>query len=501
MSWVNLPELTTDAEFTAVLTAEHLNRLRTNQEYLYSLEAFGAPVFRLGSYTAGNAESTAWAGYLYHWLRTFRWQIKVISVDTSQGAGTYYFKIQIDWGDHTFATSTADIMQSSAVVAGTVYNSTGDLTVSPAYDGLYAPGKGKGTVCKVRVQARNCAVEIQYLHTQDTLPAGRGGYDWLTLPALADGTVLSVAQWNVYRNNLLYLRDQLAGALAPTEEDQDLGVIDPEVPAPWRGFFQHRSDSLAYRIGGWPASDTNTWSYPVTPAVVVAGTRYPIGQNRSDLAIGDYYSGEVYTDGADRGNWPPPHKVEDRVEYLPDSAARATNPMPALTKGTWYEFQVYRRGTSADIQGGNVQPISLALNHAFEVRGVPNPTGWNAIAPFTHGEYPDGSMTSKLQKLGDNLTLLKSRINGYPSLLCSAPTGQGDRYHYRRGDVLVWSGSGVVLEYIQTPIPVGFGVTRQRVELGSNTGAAYLDLRALTDLPYGAYYVVIGATYTFEVIE
>lgn len=524
MTWTDLPALQTEQ----VLTAEHLNGLIANAEYLYGLEAFGACVFRM---TRG-----AWSGHMLHWSKWLGWEIRVTELYADPAACSVI--IQIDTNrDGTWATT---ILNQTPIAA------TGTLTGT--FD-LSSLGLTKGVVYAVRVIPTNVAIEVWQLSHHGSLPSAQGGYEWQTMSmALANGNVPTAADLGVWRNNLLYLRDQLGGPWTPTQPlDVANGAGLNQIflagaptthiyPAstdptyfPWVGYVNHRSDYLAYRIGGYVDNASGfTDPHPIDLLYdhrqVGACEAFPFAADFTDNSQRVRWNGSVWTSSYDgsRATTGQIRYVEDRLAYLPSSTnavdlagagtdktnttwnaasgGLVTNTLSHLAKRNWYEIHIARhRWIAGNTPTNNAWAL---LNYVFEVQGLPDAqegaNTWAAMTPLAHGDYPDVSAGQTLKKLDDNLVnILKPRIEDYPFLLCSN-TPQTDKYFYRRGDLLLWKGTNVVLYYTKEPIPTA-GQTQTLVSLGTTADTAAFDLRSL-DMKVGAYYYLVNAEYAFELL-
>lgn len=493
-SWQYLPAFQTGQ----ILTAEAVNRLLANAEYLYALEAFGAPVFRVVNANAENtANAVVWSGYLRYAHRMIK---DAIYVDTANVGGTGSYKLQIDT---TGAGGWVDVYQRNTIAAATTYYDEHDITGSPTWDALT-----KGSIYKVRILASYCKLEILRVFTDTVLPTTKSGYVWQSMPNVSNGQVLTAADWNTYRNNLLYLRDVLAGPWTPVAEEQDTGAMSavawdqhgaagnrnpPQTVV--RGTVQHRSKYLATRHGGFP-TDTSSLNGQYSRMTF---NGYPIGTR--SITNGDTkWQGDVETDGWVGGQGAAigsqAKKVEDRVIDLTTSQnadGTANTNLTGLSRGTWYEVRLSR-----GVKSNDGQPISGSFNYVFQVQGDPDPTGWNALAPVNHGDDVAGGIGSKLDLLQANLNTLKARVDSFPSLV-SWDVAK-NKYFYHRSPILLWQGTNVDLYYVRARIPVSAGTVQQKVTLGTSPVPAAYDLRALPDLPFGAYLYVVNADFAFEVL-
>lgn len=499
MSFVTMPDLQTGQ----VLSAESLNRFRRNAEYLYALEAFGQPVFRMVPGGSNSATTTAiWSGRMRHWSANLGYSVRVQGTPGASPSFTIQIEIASVW---------TTVKTQSGLAADTTYEGAVDLTA--------VAGLTKGTIYPVRVNSTNAIVEINRLFTYGSLPAAQGGYEWQAWGSFADGAVPTAAELNRFANNLRYLHDQLAGPWTPTHAamgaalsktdyanlDDDVNRLAPQ--SIWTGWVQHRSDYAAYQIGGWPADSAALNDHPVSIVYVNPNTAAPpVATFGNPLGIAyDWASGNILWGSANTrppadpntdttGDFltsgyvaNPPHTVRPYLARISTSTdnnlATPGFPLASLVKGTWYQIRCMRH----DFGGTGGQNITAACQVVYEVGGTPDPTGWTTIAAFTHGEYVDGT-SSKLANLKANIDLLKTRIDNYPHLLC--PYGD-DLYFVRRGDVLLWGGTNVTLHHNKGRWPER-GLSESTITLGTETGVGVFDLRSLSGHVHGGLYYVTG---------
>lgn len=510
MSFTPLPDLQTGQ----VLSAEALNRLRRNAEYLYALEAFGQPVFRMVPGGSNSSTTTGiWQGVMRHWSANLGYSVRV---QGTPGASPS-FVIQIE-----IASVWTTVKTQGSLAADTTYEGAIDLTA--------VAGLTKGSVYPVRVNSTNAIVEINRLFTYGSLPAAQGGYEWQAWGSFADGTVPTAAELNRFANNLNYLHDQLAGPWTPTHaamgallsktDYADLGDDVDRLPTNsiWTGWVQHRADYIAYQIGGRGHDSNALNEHPVSIVLTDPDTSAPpVTTFANPLGIAyDWFGGNILWGSANTR--PPADPDTDTTgDFLTDPFASGAplvvrpylariststdndlvtpdTPLDSLVKGEWYQIRCMRH----DFGATGSELIDAACQIVYEVGGTPDPTGWTNITAFAHGDYVDGT-SSALANLKANIDLLKTRIDDYPHLLC--PYGD-DLYFYRRGNVLLWGGTNVTLYYVKGRWP-NRGLSASSVSLGTETGVGVFDLRSLTGNVIGGYYYLVGDTdlWAFEVLD
>lgn len=485
-----------------VLTAEALNRYRENAEYLLALEAFGSPAFRVARGGATGATTTAiWSGVYHHWGTTLGYGVRVASVGASPS-----FVIQMEIAGVWTAVAT-----QGSLTADDTYNGTASLT------GL---GLTKGTVYPVRVNSTNAVIEVNRLYSYGSLT-----YSWQAFAATTNGTVWTTAEWGALRNNLLYLWDQLAGAWTPTSPITLTAITNGGISGdagrlpdatPWRGYLHHRSDYLAYQIGG-QAHDTNATSGAIlVPSLSQVTATSPTTYN-TGKAVGFLYnagSANKYGDyppvtGTDNDNTAGAFTISGyaanighqhqpyltQISTSTDAIPATSYPLSGIARGTWLEARLSR-------VDGNAELYDATLLALFETAGVPDLTGWVSLAAFAHGDYPIGA-GGKVADLVANCTELKARIDNYPSFLIPYTASA---YFVHRSDVLIWSGTNVTLSYTQGPWPAR-GLASQTITLGTSATPATFDLRSLSGLEYGGLYWLTESNsagdtlYAYEVPE
>jgi len=494
MGFVGMPTLVTGQ----VLSAEALNRYRRNAEYCFALEAFGQPVFRVVPGGTTTSTSTAlWSGRMRHWHSTLGYSVRVAG---APGAGPS-FTIQVE-----IAGVWTTLVTVSGLVTNTTYEGTVDLSA--------VAGLVKGTVYPVRVNSTNAVVEVNRLFTYGSLPAAQLGYVWQAWGSFADGIVPTAAELNRFANNLNYLRDQLAGPWTPTHATllisgmpsisyADFGSDgNRNTPSSgWRGWVNHRSDYLAYQVGGWiPVSGGHDQTIsvvianPNTAAPPVATIANPVGiaLDANPFTPPIHYlwgtdpAGDFYASDATAN---PARTVRPYLTRISTSTnnnlTTPGTPLSALTRGSWYEIRYMRHALNPDYSS---EAVDGAFQVVYEVGGTPDPAGWVNVAAFAHGDYLDGT-SAKLADLKANIDLLKTRIDNYPSLLC--PLGSA-LYFVRRGDVLLWGGTNVILHWNKGRWPTR-GLSESTTTLGTNAGTGVFDLRALSGNVHGGMYYLTGS--------
>lgn len=483
------------AEFAdaQVLSAEAFNVLEANAEAVLSYEAFGMPVFRV--------TYDSWDGVMIHWSATLGWSIRAVT----PAAGSFVVQIENPFGSGTWQT----LATQAGLVDNTTYSGTADLSA-------VAPALVKGTPYRLRVRPTSSGIEVNRVFHYGSLPVDQGGYVWTAPGSLTDGTVWDAAAWNALINNLRYLKDLVAGPRAPTRAA--LGMVassaslGPPFDArrrpddtPWRGYFNHRlADNVAYQIGGWPAGpgDTNGGRANLTIVRVDPSTAPPTYGDWGSL--GAYYedptpglfawgddppkfrganrSGTLWIDGFVTS---PPHKVLPFLGSISgatdNSGPPGSSDLTGIPRGEWLEIRLNRHDSS--------QVYTLIMEALFSVRGEPDLTGWTALSRLQHGDYVDGT-SAVLANLVANLAELKTRCEGFPHL--PVETGYDHYYWYRRGDILRWAGSDVVLHWTRERWPAR-GLSESTLRLGTSLTGEQFDLRGAGGLVPGGMYYLTGS--------
>jgi len=470
-------------------SAEALNTLLANADFLLWQEAWGLPAFRVAIDT--------WDGWMRHWGSHLNYAIRT---ESPAGGSSFQIAIEVPVDSGTWA----DVISVGGLVHQRTYRGSVSLTGS---------GLVKGTFYRVRVRKTGTVT----LEVNRLFQTGSADRAWTAPASVANGLVWTAAEFNRLRSNIFYLYDLLACGRPPTHATLSMALgngglsgsdesRNPSATA-WRGFTQLRgADWLAYQIGGRGASraDTSgallnaglvrkdeTTDPPTLVATSGVGVYYnaffttyawgddpPLGDINDNLAgtfqVGGYFNGQ-------------PMEVLPKLARIgtsTDAVPAAGFPLVGIPREEWVEVRVARHDGNGESYDGAIQLVQA-------VRGAPDLTGWQAVAPFAHGEYLDGTAGQKLDALVDNLALLRSRIEGFPLLL---PAQGPDLYFYHgAGPILRWIGSNVILHWIKGVWPKR-GLKEQTLSLGTSGEWAAFDLRGADGLVPGGMYYLSGDT-------
>jgi hypothetical protein len=464
---------------SGVLAAEAMERLRQNQDYLFSMEAYAAPMFRAVECWAESATDRVCAVWqMRHWSKWLTGYVECIGV----AGGAASFKIQIHDGTGWF-----DAYNVAGVTATTFYTVTAVDLTGGTWSALV-----KGSVYQVRLVATNCHLRVHRLYHYGALPASKGGYDWYTHNAsfLTDALAAASvgAELNGWITNLNYLRDQLGGPWAPisqrTYPHHGVGGY------PARYSFRHRGGYFAYQ-GGGKHHDTNSGTGSWGPAIESPAATF----NTIGTLGATYYDSEFVVPG---------YGVAGYTDRLSENRyiGSGTSSLGALTPGTWYTLAFGRR-----IGSGTVDGFVAAV---AQTGGEPSTSGWTTVPAFAEGELVSLLAGTPFRKFHDNLATLKTRIDDYPHMLYEYQTQaendagaipadtsvvtQKEQHFIRRGDVVAWRGTNVKLRYSTKRVPLEASPRHREVELGTSASAgaaeSLLDLNSLEELPYEGDYML-----------
>jgi len=520
------------AKTDQIMTAEWLNAVRANIHSLYGAAIAGAGAFRVMTARSPRDPDgdetqweTVWQGWYRHLNTTlsgvysiFRTAspIRIDNVErpsadhavplmTPDGGGDStlrYLKnsgaptelrVQLNYSGDSWADLLIESSSSEKLNQDFTASLTGTFGGSPLVAGAWY---------RVRVQAKNGAVEVARLHGTGAL-----GQTWPNLNDLPTSGAPTIAQWNylpqaiAYGQQLVRRSPQPLGAGIELKGGQQTPPQSDRSNVLARWLICHRAPRLAYQISCRGTANvagdsvTNVNSNLIRLYVVVNGNDHFVnGQN------------EVYP--IPEGGDPDEFKLGARVRYL-NRAQGETSDNETVWRtvsgywdwsgvtppdpGEWYEVQLRGDSDTNALYYGRLEvlcefggsPTSPLRSTRWHGNDVVHGTGGGP--GYTGGQLDDlkDDLISRVKpELDRHLqVLIADYSTGWP-----AAVDENDHYGDRPGaygarrqrPILYWAGTDLTLHYGSPTAP-------QTVALGSSDAGA-LDLTTVSGLAIGTPY-------------
>jgi hypothetical protein len=518
------------------MTARWLNKVINNLSWCYQSAVYGASPFRSVKHMASTADTyeTAFYGRYYHQhtnlVMVYDLLAESIGTNSSEETDGAYEPqngndCDNDWGSHKDSFQTdgtaegghnldmqfclkkgstwyvyysgawhampdatpTDHIDCSTPVPDAADNKTGQ-GVDADISGL---GLTIGNVYDVKVQIRNCAVNVRYIYGEHVLG------ETYSLPAsVADGVNLHYHDWNLYTSSLDYLKRAVDTPRGPTwgvyQRDGDNNGDNHPIRV-WRGWVKHAGNTLKYR-----------WLQEVIGSGNCEGHLYYNGVELTNALTGEEALPLITPATATAT----PPATQTHIWSVAEGSADLT--ALGLTIGNLYQLDV--QITSTDT---NANPPQGTVDYLFEVDGLPS----SALAchhPVVHGGYIRGDVYEipdenfHAASLSADFGTVKAKADLCCQMVCpdtatdgtwpSAPYHANDLSFIRQRTTLHWAAAVASTE--TASIYWGDGDASSQQEFGDGVTSGIIDLRSLADLDVGVRYWLnpkADIVYAFEV--
>jgi hypothetical protein len=418
--------------FTAaqVLNREWLDRIASNMDFINANAAYSSEPFKYQDFT----DAAPFVGYVLH-----KADLLYYDVTCTVGTGTIVVK------DPTGATKgTINLINGNNV--GSQNTSGWALGVGNTYSvTVTSSAGGNGT--------------IRSLYESVGTPS-------VTSPAFADGAVSAASDFNDVCTSLTNLYDAVMMPKIGSQGVLSFAVPDTVESYAWRSRIRHVSTDINLYTGAYQRS----------------------ADGGGDLTIRIYYGGVLirsYT-GVD-DVWTYDDVTIDLSTAFPAETFTATDGTTNVggpVVGKMYQMDV----TTQNSQAAG-QQARASVFYCFEVGGQP-PGTYTTPPRFVYGDYGIGDGGGKQFKtLADNLDDLQSRIAGFWNPISAVGGGW---YFLHQRDILHYAHNSAyaVLKYGGDPSNPTNSYSLPVAVWSSDISVGVLDLRNISDLAYGDYYVI-----------